>query len=120
MTLLRPGAIFAAVMASLLVAAHAQSNGQLPSPTDPALILRSRNAVEPGEDVSLSPEMQYRREEARKNDRKKRMVDTANRLLILTQQLQADLEKRPAVPDDMKRLDEIARLARMVKDQMRN
>lgn len=58
--------------------------------------------------------------EARKLERKKRMVDTANRLLVLTKQLQTDLHGREATPDDQKRLDEIARLARVVKDQMRN
>jgi hypothetical protein len=67
-----------------------------------------------------SPTMVYRRDAARKLERKKRMVDSANRLLQLTQQLRAELATREATPDDAKRLDEIARLARLVKDQMRD
>lgn len=70
--------------------------------------------------LDLDPSMVHRRDETRKLDRKKRMVDSANRLLALTQQLRADLQGREATPEDQKRLDEIARLARQVKDQMRN
>ena len=67
-----------------------------------------------------SPTMIHRREDARKLERKKRMVDNANRLLQLTEQLRAELAAREATPEDAKRLDEIARLARAVKDQMRD
>lgn len=69
---------------------------------------------------AIDPSVMHRREEARKLERKKRMVDSANRLLVLSQQLQADLKGREATPDDQKKLDEIAKLARQVKDQMRN
>jgi len=62
----------------------------------------------------------HRMEEARKIQRKKRMVDSANRLLELTQQLQASLREHAPNAEDEKRLEEIARLARRVKDQMRN
>jgi hypothetical protein len=76
------------------------------------------------QDLTMSPEFSRetaaRREAARKVERKKRMVDSANRLLALTQQLRAELATREATPDDAKRLDEIARLARLVKDQMRD
>ncbi|SEB38460.1 hypothetical protein [Terriglobus roseus] len=67
-----------------------------------------------------SPTMIYRRDAARKLERKKRMVDSANRLLQLTQQLKTELATREATADDAKRLDEIAKLARLVKDQMRD
>ncbi|MEK6396639.1 MAG: hypothetical protein V4734_01005 [Terriglobus sp.] len=70
--------------------------------------------------LALDPSVIHRREEARKLDRKKRMVDSANRLLVLSQQLQADLKGREATPEDQRKLDEIAKLARQVKDQMRN
>ncbi len=75
-------------------------------------------------DMPMGPEFtrdtMARREAARKLERKKRMVDSANRLLALTQQLRVELATREATPEDAKRLDEIARLARTVKDQMRN
>ena len=67
-----------------------------------------------------SSTMIHRREDARKLERKKRMVDNANRLLELTQQLRAELAAREATPEDARRLDEIARLARAVRDQMRD
>ncbi|AFL88283.1 hypothetical protein Terro_2363 [Terriglobus roseus DSM 18391] len=75
-------------------------------------------------DSSVSPdfpkEIVTRREAARKLERKRRMVDSANRLLELTEQLRAQLATREATPEDAKRLDDIARLARSVKDQMRD
>lgn len=75
---------------------------------------------QPLDGAVLDPSVIRRREEARKLDRKKRMVDSANRLLVLSQQLQTDLKGREATPEDQKKLDEIAKLARQVKDQMRN
>lgn len=47
------------------------------------------------------------------------MVENAARLLVLTRDLQADLQSREANEADAKRLDEIAKLARTVRDQMR-
>lgn len=89
---------------------------------------RTSSGVSPNTPGSALPDMEdadhevfaKKMLEARKVERKKRMVDTANRLLVLTEQLQTDLRGREATPDDQKRLDEIARLARVVKDQMRN
>lgn len=89
------------------------------TPYDPANAGLPRGTM--GENgIEMDPAMVHRRDETRKLDRKKRMVDSANRLLALTQQLRADLQGREATPEDQKRLDEIARLARQVKDQMRN
>jgi hypothetical protein len=76
----------------------------------------------PSMDLMVDPDLREasrRREAARKLERKKRMVDSANRLLELTQQLRVELQSREAGPADAKRLDEIAKLARTVKDQMR-
>ncbi len=56
---------------------------------------------------------------ARREDLKRRMVENAARLLVLTRDLQADLQSREANEADAKRLDEIAKLARTVRDQMR-
>jgi len=86
---------------------------------DPAKIGIPMGSTDEGA-LDLDPSVIRRREEARKLDRKKRMVDSANRLLVLSQQLQADLKGREATPEDQRKLDEIAKLARQVKDQMRN
>lgn len=86
---------------------------------DPAKSGLPMGSVDGGAE-DIDPGIVHRREEARKLDRKKRMVDSANRLLLLSQQLQADLKGREFTPDDQKKLDEIAKLARQVKDQMRN
>ncbi|MGI4852559.1 MAG: hypothetical protein ACRYF4_00770 [Janthinobacterium lividum] len=56
---------------------------------------------------------------ARREERKKRMVDNADRLLMMTRDLQTELQSREANPADAKRLDDIAKLARSVRDQMR-
>lgn len=104
------------------VACHAQVNQ--PPPTydrgnsDPFKPGRPTDAANHDDDESMKF-LQHRMAESRKLDRKRRMVDTANRLLALTKQLQDDLQGREATPEDGKRLDEIARLARQVKDQMR-
>lgn len=86
---------------------------------DPAKVGLPMGSID-GSALDLDPSVIHRREEARKLDRKKRMVDNANRLLVLSQQLQADLKGREATPEDQRKLDEIAKLARQVKDQMRN
>ncbi|WP_198137498.1 hypothetical protein [Terriglobus sp. TAA 43] len=108
--------------------AAAQSSSPNPSPTsggrvpsgDSSSDIHMPLGTASDSDTGIDPALIRRREEARKLDRKKRMVDNANRLLALTQQLRADLQGREATPEDQKRLDEIARLARQVKDQMRN
>ena len=110
------------------VPALAQSNNNRNVPGTPPTVYNPTNPVNGGlprdtmdeNGIELDPTLVHRRDEIRKLDRKKRMVDSANRLLALTQQLRADLQGREATPEDQKRLDEIARLARQVKDQMRN
>ncbi|MEZ2346020.1 hypothetical protein [Terriglobus sp. RCC_193] len=112
---------------SVPVAAQSNSNpanatgnpGTAYNPANPANSGLPRSTVDEN-GLDLDPAVVHRRDEVRKLERKKRMVDNANRLLALTQQLRADLQGREATPEDQKRLDEIARLARQVKDQMRN
>ena len=117
------------LLASFLMSglpASAQQNGTSSAPStttgqgyDPATAGLPRGSLDRGV-PDLDPSVIHRQEEARKLDRKRRMVDSANRLLALSQQLQADLKGREATLDDQKKLDEITRLARQVKDQMRN
>jgi len=69
----------------------------------------------------LDKNLILRRDLARKVERKRRMVDAANRLVALTEQFQRDTAGHAALSDvDLKRLDDIAKLARAVKDLMRN
>jgi hypothetical protein len=116
----------------LTQAAKAQStlppnlqNSQRPGMGGPSITRGnpSSNPMSPM-DSSMPPELSRQaaiyREAARKLERKKRMVDTANRLLELTQQLHAQVERGVSTPEDAKRLDDIAKLARSVKDQMRD
>ena len=126
------GALFAGCMyAALVFTPHASAQVAPADPRmDPNTIPSSSGrGTDPSGISNASPEMSMepnfaretlqRREAARKVERKKRMVDSANRLLELTQQLRAELATREATPADEKRLDEIAKLARSVKDQMR-
>jgi hypothetical protein len=72
-----------------------------------------------GPDPLDSPDMRVRRENARKVERKQRMVSSANRLLDLTKQFEADLADHPEItPENAKRLDEIVKLAHEVKSRM--
>jgi hypothetical protein len=110
----------------LAMPAFSQRSGTASAPStttgqgyDPAKVGLPIGSIDDGA-LDLDPSVIHRREETRKMERKKRMVDSANRLLVLSQQLQADLKGREATPEDQKKLDEIARLARQVKDQMRN
>ena len=67
----------------------------------------------------LDPNFTHRQLIARREEAKKRMSENASRLLTLTRSLQADLQGREATEEDAKRLDEIAKLAHTVRDQMR-
>lgn len=68
---------------------------------------------------SMDANFYHRQMVARREDMKKRMVDNAARLLTMTRDLQTDLQSREPVAADAKRLDDIAKLARSVRDQMR-
>ena len=59
------------------------------------------------------------RQNARRDEIKKRMEQNATRLLQLTAELRNDLQTREATEADGKRLDEIARLAHAVREQMK-
>ncbi len=71
------------------------------------------------DDFSFDPNMSHRQMVSRREDLKRRMTENAARLLTLTHDLQAELEHREPTEADGKRLDEIAKLARTVRDQMR-
>lgn len=69
----------------------------------------------PAADASIAHhQVLSRREEARR-----RMLVDAARLVTLTRELQADIHLHEADATDAKRLDEITKLARTVRDQMR-
>jgi hypothetical protein len=56
---------------------------------------------------------------ARRDEIKKRMEQNATRLLQLTAELRNDLQTREPTEADSKRLDEIAKLAHAVREQMK-
>ncbi len=93
----------------------ATSGGGRPGPGDPTLLSLPSSAEPFHED----PGMYALRVNARRDEAKKRMSQNAARLLQLTAQLQADLQRGEATEADSKRLDEIAKLAHAVRDQMR-
>lgn len=67
----------------------------------------------------LDPSFSHRQMVARRDDLKRRMTENAARLLVLTRALETDLQGREATQEDAKRLDEIAKLAHTVREQMR-
>lgn len=72
-----------------------------------------------GDEVAVDPNFSHRQLVARREELKRRMVDTAARILMLTHDLETELETREPVEADAKRLDEIAKLARAVRDGMK-
>ncbi len=84
-----------------------------------ALSSPSVNRTLGGEFPSVDPNFSHRQLVARREDLKKRMVENAARLLTLTHDLQTDLQSREATEADARRLDDIAKLARTIRDQMR-
>ena len=65
------------------------------------------------------PSMRLLRQNARRDEMKKRMEQNAQRLLLLTAELRNDLQTREPTEADGKRLEEIARLAHAVREQMK-
>ncbi len=59
-----------------------------------------------------------KREAFLKSEQHKHMLENTNRLLLLTQQFQAETHGRQLTAADGKRLDEIAKLAHTVRQQM--
>lgn len=68
---------------------------------------------------SYDPNLSHRQQVARREELHRKMLENATRLLSLTRELQDDLHQHEANDADAKRLDDIGRLARMVRDQMR-
>ena len=67
----------------------------------------------------LDPDLRHRMMVSRREEMKRRMVDNASRLLEMSRQLDADLQGHEPTQADARRLDDIAKLARAVRDQMR-
>jgi hypothetical protein len=105
------------------VAAQAQMN-RGPAISNPATNVDSMGA-RPSRDPmssSIGPEsasMRVMRENARKLQHKERLVSSATRLLELTKQFHADVATHAELTaDDLKRLDDISKLAHEVKSRM--
>jgi hypothetical protein len=63
--------------------------------------------------------LRIQRQNARRDDLKKHMAENATRLLRLTAELRNELQTREPTEADSKRLDEIAKLAHAVREQMK-
>lgn len=114
----------ALVTVAALVHGRAQTSSPPPSIPPPSSLPRMTTlphaSYSTGNDFpAFDPNFSHRQMVARREEVKKRMSENAARLLSLTRGLQADLQSRPANEADGKRLDEIAKLARSVRDQMR-
>ena len=97
-----------------IAACQTQSNSAPPVIPPPGV----RNAGSDGMG-NYDPNLMHRQLLARRDDAKRRMTVNAARLLDLTQQLHTDLQTHEPTADDSRRLDEIAKLARAVRDGMR-
>ena len=91
------------------------SNGGRPGYNDP----RSTSSFDTDVFRDNDPSLRVTRMNARRDELKKRMQQNATRLLLLTAELHNDLETREPTEADGKRLEEIARLAHAVREQMK-
>ena len=90
-------------------------SGSRPGASDP-------HVFPPGLETDIlrdDPSIRVMRQNARRDDMKKRMEQNATRLLRLTAELRNDLQTREPTEADSKRLDEIAKLAHAVREQMK-
>ncbi len=67
----------------------------------------------------VDPDFRHRMLVARRDAVKQRMMNDAAKLLAMSKQLDEELQGHEPTQADLKRLDEIAKLARSVRDQMR-
>lgn len=121
----------ALLMLALSPAMHAQSKGGS-TPLPPPSMGTQSNAPAPNRGDMPSfpgldhngfpggdPNFMHRQMTARREELHRRMVDNAARLVALTRELQEDVHLHEANEADAKRLDDISKLARAVRDQMR-
>lgn len=92
------------------------TNSTIPAPSAPGI----RTNPSPYDRMgSMDPNLMHRQLVARREEARRRMVQNSERLLQLTEQLEADIRTHEPTAEDGKRLDDIAKLARAVRDQMR-
>jgi hypothetical protein len=73
--------------------------------------------------MSHSPGTQQQLERSRQSERQKRMIADTNRLLALAAQLRSDSDKAnrdTATVEDVRKVEEIEKLAHNVKERMKN
>ncbi len=109
--------------ATALSAQHVHPTPVRPSPTVGTGISNNPNRgyAPYGADISEGDQQgEILRAHARAEERQRRMVEDANRLVVLTAQYRASVtEHRGATAEDSKLLVNIEKLARSVKDRMR-
>ncbi len=112
----------AAVCAMLCVcaAAHGQRSGGSQTPTVLEGNAQDHRPSLPGDDERDDSRLQEQARRGRNLMRQQRMVDDANRLLALATQIREQIARHGEVTaEDQRRLQEIERLARSVKDRMK-
>ena len=98
------------------VSASPNAAGNRPGYTDPNLFPSAGGLdLLRGDDQG----MRMLRQNARRDEIKKHMEQNATRLLLLSAELRADLQTREPTEADARRLEEIAKLAHTVREQMK-
>lgn len=103
------------VLATVATAQTPSSNGANSGSLGNAHTYDRPDSILGGYDPSLS----HRQFVARRQEAHNRMVDNANRLLMLTRELQESVHLHEPTASDARSLDDIAKLARAVRDGMR-
>ncbi len=108
----------------LIGVSGAVAGGQLSQPGS----LQQQPTGRPGIEVppmgpELSPQMQERQSRLQSSERQKRLVADTNKLLVLATELKQDVDKTNKdvlSVDVIKKADEIEKLARSVKERMKD
>ena len=110
-----------AVLAIVPFGISAQYNGQAPNPVgNPSGGTGPKIAGDTSDYLyGVDPDFRHRMLVSRREEMKRHMMENASRLLELSKQLDSDLQGHEPTQADVKRLDDIAKLARTVRDQMR-
>lgn len=104
-----------------VLCARAQNN-TLPSPSVSTGIRTGDVDVSRASDPSVFSHdlnLAHRQLVSRREEQHRRMLDNAAKLLTLTRELQESIHLHEPTAGDSRSLDEIAKLARAVRDQMR-
>ena len=121
--LMMAGLVMGLGLASGTLRAQSNSGGLKPTQPGGGMGRSTIDGSEDSSDVAYRRGVQEKQEKARNDERQKRLVSDTDKLLALATQLHDDVgktDKNILSLDVVKRSEEIEKLARAIKERMRN